>query len=109
MLDVIEIMRHPGPRFLYCVEFAAQSFDLGPPGDSGFDAMAMQILLDSITIELVARPHRDGVRTRTDERHIAAQYIDQLRQFVDAQGAHGTTDARDSRIAFYGALRTRSV
>ena len=41
-------------------------------------------------------------RARTDERHVAAENIDELRQFVDARGADDLADAGDARVALAG-------
>src|SRR5438874_8161391 len=85
VFNVIEIVRHTGVRLFERVDLAAQSINLGPAGDARFDAMAMKILPDRIAIETTAGLHRDRMRARTDQRHVAAEHINQLWQLVEAQ------------------------
>ncbi len=40
----------------------------------------------------------DGMRTRADQRHVAAQDIEKLRQFVNAGGAQQAAEPRDARV-----------
>ena len=82
VLDVIEIVRNASVRLLERVDFAPKTIDLSPAGDAWFDAMAMEILLDRVAIEAIAGFHCHRVGARANQRHIAAQHIDQLRQFV---------------------------
>ena len=39
------------------------------------------------------------MRTGADDAHVAAQHVEQLRQLVDARGAHDAPNAGDARIA----------
>ena len=41
--------------------------------------------------------HRDG-RTRADDRHLAAQHVDQVGQLVERRAAQERADARDARV-----------
>ena len=40
----------------------------------------------------------DGMRTRADQRHVAAQDVDKLRQFVNAGGAQHPAKGSDTRV-----------
>src|SRR5271165_275640 len=109
MLDVIKVMYDAGMRLFDRVHLAAQPVDLRPAGDARLDAMSMDIFFDRVDIEATAGLHRNGMRSRTDQRHIAAQHIDQLRQLIDAQSTQDATDTGDPRVVWHGALRPRLV
>src|SRR6185312_3953452 len=69
--------------------------DLRPTGNARLDAVA-----DRIEWNLFGE-HRDEfrpLRTRTDQAHLAAQHVDQLRQFVDARPPYEPADPRDPRV-----------
>src|SRR6516162_8371758 len=102
-------MRHPSTRLFKCVHLAAQSIDLGPAGDARLNAMTMQVLLHRFAIEVITRLHRDRVRARTNQRHIAAQHINKLRKLVEAEQTQDTSQGSDTRIVSYCALRARRV
>ena len=67
--------------------------DLRPAGDPGLDreaaALARRVLLD-------LHRHR---RPRADDRHLAAQHVDEVRQLVERGAAQQAPDARDARVA----------
>ncbi len=48
--------------------------------------------------DLAIRRLVNGQRSRPDQRHVAQQYVDQLRQFVDAAFSQVTSDLGNSRI-----------
>jgi hypothetical protein len=67
--------------------------DLGPAGDPRLDrqapALALGVLLDL-----------DGHRgTRADDRHVAAQHVDEVGQLVQRRAAQQRADAGDARVA----------
>src|SRR6202012_2231716 len=68
--------------------FAAKTVDLRPPGQARFDVMAESVIGDQL---LVFGIMRRGVRPWTDQRHVTADHVEQLRQFVDARSPKPTT------------------
>ena len=75
--------------------FAAEAVYLRPAGDAGLDVVTTGIELDRTVVELIVNQR---VRTRSDERHVAAQHVQKLRQFVDVQFADDAADARDAIV-----------
>ncbi len=67
--------------------------DLRPPGDAGSHreppALPLRVLLDL---------NRHG-RSRTDDRHLAAQHVDEVGQLVERRAAQKSADARDPHVA----------
>ena len=67
------------------------ALDLPQPGDPGPDLEAMRVP------ELVARG-LERRRSRADERHVAAQDVEQLRELVEARRAQEPSHPRDPRV-----------
>jgi hypothetical protein len=109
VLDIIEIVRDPSVGLIEGVDLAAQPIDLGPAGDARLDAMSMEIFLDGVAIEAIARLHRNRMRPRTDQRHIALQHIDQLWQLIEAQPTQNSPNAGNPRVVPYCSQRSRLV
>ena len=61
-------------------------------GDPGLDAQAAKGVL-GVCIDL----RRQG-RARADNGHLSAQYVQDLRQFVDGRAADKAPDAGDARV-----------
>ena len=80
------------------VGLTTPAVDLGPAGDSRFHSMTGIVVLDGILIE--QRPGLGGerVRSRSDDRHLTADNVQELRQFVEAGASQERTDARDAWI-----------
>src|SRR5689334_566009 len=68
---------------------------LRPPGDAGLDAVPFRVER-YLSYEIVDKTR--PLRTRTDEAHIAAQYIDELRQFIDPKLPYQRPDAGYARV-----------
>src|SRR5438034_9073410 len=67
--------------------------DLGPARDPRLDVEAMPLPC-VVLVDLVAQR-----RARTDDRHVAADDVPELRQLVERQPAQDASRARDARIA----------
>src|SRR5688572_19089978 len=74
---------------------AAPAVDLGPAGDSGLHLVAQHVLRDAV-LELLdeERPFRP----RADDRHIAAEDVEELRQFVEIEPSQPASDWRRPRV-----------
>src|SRR3546814_880512 len=95
MLDVIEIVLDPVLHLLKRVCLAAPAVDLRPACYAGLYAMAPHISIDDLRVLLIVR---DRVRPGADEAHLAAQHVEQLRQFVKTGVAQPMARACDSGI-----------
>src|SRR5271169_7061812 len=98
MLDVEKVMLHTLPYLLQGVGFAAPAVDLGPPRDSRFHPMSCVVVLDGFRIEEGAGLGRESMWTWTDDRHVAAQYVQELGQFVQARAPQEGADAGNPRV-----------
>src|SRR5687768_13272928 len=103
MLDVIEVVLH----FFECI-FNARAVgitDLGPSGDARLDYVTLSVEGDLVRQLL----HEGGpLRSRSDETHVPAQDIPQLRDLIQARLAHEAPNGRNPRIVVAGTpYRTR--
>ena len=71
---------------------AAETIDLRPTGDSRLHIVTACIQRDRLLEQLIVR---ERMRARADERHLAAQDVQQLRQFIDIVAAHPAADPGD--------------
>ena len=67
--------------------------DLPQAGNAGFHVEAPE-LVKFVMVDLV-----DRMRPRSDQAHLAAQHVPELREFVEAVAADETSDASDSGVA----------
>src|SRR3546814_20267874 len=58
--------------------------DLGPAGYAGLHAVTLVVILHRLLVQQAAGLGSECMRTRADHRHVAAQDIEELRQFVEA-------------------------
>src|SRR5215204_792554 len=95
VLDVVEIVLDA----LLERRVAAPSVDLGPAGDSRLDLVAQHVLRDAV-LELL-----DEVGTFwswSDDRHVAAQHVPELRQLVEVEPAQEAADPGSARVVVSG-------
>src|SRR5260370_403516 len=85
VLDVVEVVLDA--LLERCV--AAPAVHLRPPCDACLDLVAEHVLRNA-AVELLAEIRTLG--PRTDDRHVAAQHVPELRQLVDAEAAPPTAD-----------------
>src|SRR5471032_548075 len=96
--EVVQIVCYASLHFFDAIGFAAKAVHLRPPGNTGFDPVAVDVTRYDLLIEIVVF---ERMRTRSDHRHVAAQYVEELRQFVQARAAQETAYARDPRVAAF--------
>src|SRR5437764_534324 len=77
---------------------AAAAVDLRPAGDAGLDLVAREVAVDHVVIEPVGGLGLQGVWTRADQRQLALEDIEELRQLVEAGLADEAADAGDARV-----------
>src|SRR4051812_1840728 len=69
----------------------AQAVDLRPTGQPGLHAMALRVAIDGLLEELDVV---QALRPRSDQRHVAAQHVPELRQLVHRRAAQELADRR---------------
>ena len=79
---------------------------LGPASDSGLHLAAHGVSGDQ-PIVLVAM--RQSMGTRPDERHVATQHVEELRQLVDAQLAHQSSKPGHAQAIPLGLPNNRPI
>src|SRR5437667_7490997 len=82
---------------------AAQVVDLRPPSESRPGVLTVQVArnLSAVALIKVGR-----LRARSDQTHIAAKHVVELRQLIEAQPAQDATEPGNSvvtRLGHYGA------
>src|ERR1700721_2548123 len=64
--------------------------------------MPREIEWHQVFIKPSGRQHSDGMRTRSDDRHLSADDVKELRQFIDVIASQKCSDRRDARIICLG-------
>ena len=83
-LDVIEIVVDARDGRIGLRGAAAATADLRQPGDAGPNHMTLKVVRHQILVYDAAGEHTRYVRTWPDQRHVAFDDVDELRQFVEA-------------------------
>src|ERR1700759_5811786 len=86
------------PYLLDGLGFSSPSVDLRPAGDARFHAMAGGVVSHRVLIEHVAGLCGGRVGPRPDDRHVAAQDVEELRELVEARPPQETPQPRDASI-----------
>src|SRR3954451_11013639 len=84
-----------------CCYFTSPSIDLRPAGNARLYAVANRIYVSGICHQYV--------RSRTYQRHVPPEYINELRQFVQARHAEERAHSRDSRISGPGEYTSERI
>src|SRR5262245_45442896 len=100
IFDVVEVVLMFFARVLE--RSAVGVTDLRPSGQSRFDQMTLGVIGD-LLFKLFDEDLAFGARS--DQSHLAAHDVDQLRQFIDPQFANPSADAGHARIATGGPNR----
>lgn len=106
MADIPEIELHPTPHIGDFRRVTTGPIDLSPSGNAGFHRLATIIVVDELAVILVMG---EGVRARPDQRHVALENIDELRQLVDAGPAKPAADPRHPAVVALRLLNDASV
>ena len=110
VLDVEQVVLDAALDLLFGVGLAAPAVDLRPAGDARLHAVAREVAVDDLVVELVRRLRLNRVRARPDERKVALEDdVEELRQFVEAGLADETPDAGHARVALGDELRRVGV
>src|ERR1700730_9332901 len=95
MPDVIKIVLKLRHRVF--LTFAVGIIDLRPPRDTRLDQMTEMIKRNLFFVSLRALY---PLGTRTDQAHLACQYIPKLRQFIETQLSQPAADLRNARVTW---------
>src|SRR5690606_4366793 len=98
-IDVGQIGGDAALHLVQGLRLAPQAGNLGQPGDARGDAVPDHVSLDALAVVEVVQ-HRVGARPH--QGHVAAQHIEQLRQFVQRAAPQQPPDRRDSGIVTGG-------
>src|SRR5690606_21218301 len=109
VLDIVEVIFRAHAYLLLGIGLPAPAVDLSPAGNAGLHPVAGEIAVDHLEIESVVGLGGRGVRARTDERELAAQGIEELRQLIDRRLADDAADARHTRIVLHHGLPGRRI
>src|SRR6185369_10630761 len=97
VLHVIQVVFEFTPRIEY--GRAIRITYLRPTGESGLNHETF-LIVRHFLCEL--RDHLGTLGAWADERHVAAQDMPELRDFIDAIPAEEAADKRDPRVIFFG-------
>src|SRR5690606_28098265 len=86
VLDVVEVVLDA----LLEVGIAAPAVHLGPAGDPGLHHVLLHVLRH-LLLEL--RDEHRPLRARPDDRHLALEHVDELRQLIEARAAQERPEA----------------
>ena len=107
-LDVIEIVIDPRNRRAGLGRTSPAAADLREPGNARPRRMALKVVWHEVFVRQFRRQHSRNMRSRPDQRHVALDHVEQLRNFVEAGLAQNPPDRRHARIALnrlpYAAL-----
>ncbi len=81
---------------------AAKASHLSKPSETRFRRMAMPISLVDLPKQFIRGPAAKRMWPRPNNAHISAQYINQLRHFIDARAANETANAGNAIIVATG-------
>lgn len=101
VVDICNIQLHPPGHLLDGLGFPPAAAHLRQAGNAGLDAVAGHVGGDLVGVVVVMG---DGVRAGADQRHVAEQHIEELRQFVQRSAANELADLGDARVFTRGLL-----
>src|SRR6266700_3619430 len=96
VVDVVQIVLDPRPHFFDGIRFATKSIHLGPAGNPGLYIVTSRQPRDLTVEHLVVR---NGVRARSDQRHVPSNDVQQLRKLINVRSSQNPSDAGDPGIA----------
>jgi hypothetical protein len=109
ILDIVEIISDAPFGFPELIEFASETVHLCPTGQSWLDTMAQRVGRHSDLQPLSNDLRVQCMRTGTNERHVALEDIEELREFIDAQSSDDPANPRYARIVDAGLLRSAII
>ncbi len=91
---------------LVAIDLAAAAVNLRPAGDARPDVVAPRIERDALLVFMIVRQRE---RPRADQRHVAGEDIEELRNLVDVPAPQEAADAGQPRIVLGGLRNHRAV
>src|SRR4051794_10811958 len=95
VVDVVEVELNPVAHLVVAVGLAAKTVNLRPAGHTRLDVVTTRIERDPLFIVAVVRKR---VGPRPDQRHVAHQNVEELRDLVDVGTTQELPDFRHPRI-----------
>ena len=106
VVDVVNVHLNPAAHFLGGIRFTSQTANLSQAGHARFNLVAVAITSDARSIVFIVN---ERMRPRPDEGHFAAQYVDELRQFIDASFTQQAPNPGSPRIVSRSLLNVVAV
>src|SRR5262245_2416568 len=101
IVDVMQVTPDTLADLFDGVRLATPSIDLRPACNARFDPVPCSVLIDNILEELACSLCGNSVRSRTYQRHVAKQYIQELRNLVQARPTQKSPNSRDPWVILY--------
>src|SRR5256885_8070771 len=95
VVDVVEVVLDARAHLVVGVGLAAEAVHLRPAGDAGQHVVAARIARDLLLVFSIVRKR---VRARANQRHVALEHVDELRQLVDVPSSQEAAKAGDARV-----------
>src|SRR5271165_4545190 len=86
------------------IYLTATAFDLRPTCNSGLEAVPGCVFLQHLRQRQSNRCHSERMRARSHYRHLAPDYVDELRKFVEAETSEKPPYSRDATVVPRGLL-----
>src|SRR5688572_19724013 len=95
MANVVNVVLDAMDHFVERIGLAAPAIDLGPAGDPWLDGMSEHVLRNQALVLLVVC---NGVWPRTNQGHLASQYVEDLWQLVEGGAPEKRAKRRNTRV-----------
>src|SRR5207245_11582290 len=102
LLDVMEVVIDPRNSWPELGRASPAAVDLREPGDARPRRMALEIVWHEVFVRQVHGQHSRHMRPRPDQRHIALDHVEQLRDFIEAGSAQNSAHRRHARVTLDG-------
>ena len=99
VINVIQVVVDALAHLLDILSRPPKTVDLRPTRNTGSDSMPLHVGVNLLPIVLIVF---NGVRARSNNRHITKQHIEKLRHFVEAIAAQEGTDPGHSLVPVFG-------
>src|SRR6266851_2516243 len=106
VLHIPHVIVDPAAYALGIGRLPAGAIDLSPPSDAGFDIATPSILGDRCVKEDIVSL---GVRSRSDQGHLAIEDVEKLGQLVDAAPAKPAPQPGDPVVIDHGLLNETAI
>src|SRR5271169_140057 len=104
MVNVIAVERDTAAELFVRIYLSATAIDLRPARNSRLEAEPGRVSLHHLRHRQSNRCHSKCMRARPDNRHLAPDYVEDLRKFVEAETSEKVSDSRHTTVVSRGLL-----